>query len=35
MKEIKSIQVNIKRKNLDFEWQKILENIKKLDNLKI
>ena len=35
MKEIKSIQVDIKRKNLDFEWQKILENIKKLDNLKI
>lgn len=35
MKKIKEIHVDLKRKNLDFEWQKILENIKKLDNLKI
>lgn len=35
MKEIKSIKVDIKKKNLSFEWEKILKNIEKLDNLQV
>lgn len=35
MKEIKQIKVDIKTKNLNHEWQKILETIEKLDNLSV